>query len=114
MKQVTLIEDNLSDFLLRDIIFFIDDKKPIKKGKLILFKFKEFHFSFTIKNHKDEHRVYEIPYPYKWEREDNSITFSYNVEDLFPNGSDSQLRAKFLDTSSCDKLYNSYLVLSAL
>ncbi len=44
MKQVELIQTNLNDFLLRDIIFFIKNDRVVKKGKLILFKFKEFHF----------------------------------------------------------------------
>ena len=50
MKQVEKIEKGLHDFLLRDIVFILKNgKKPVKRGKLILFKFKEFHFVFTLK-----------------------------------------------------------------
>ena len=36
------IESDLTNLLLRDIVIF-NDKKTFKKGKLILFKVKEFY-----------------------------------------------------------------------
>ena len=49
MKQVEKIESNLNDFLLRDVVFLLENGKSLKKGKLVLFKFKEFHFVFIFK-----------------------------------------------------------------
>ena len=84
MKQVELIQTNLNDFLLRDIIFFIKNDRVVKRGKLILFKFKEFHFVFTIENDKKENKTYEIPHPFSWNRENqNSLEFSYNFFAIF-------------------------------
>ena len=115
MKQVELIQNNLNDFLLRDVIFFIKNDRVVKKGKLILFKFKEFHFVFTIENDKNEHKTYEVPYPFNWNRENrDSLEFSYNLDDFTLVNSNLYYRMKVLDNSNSGKLYNSYLVLSAL
>jgi hypothetical protein len=115
MKQVEKIEQGLHDFLLRDIVFILKNgKKPIKRGKLILFKFKEFHFVFTLKNDKGENRIYEIPYPYNWSKQERSIEFSYNTDDLTLINSNLYYRIKVLDSSNGNKLYNNSLVLSAL
>lgn len=115
MRQVAAIETQLNDFLLRDVTFLLNNGKPLKKGQLILFKFKEFHFVFTLRNQKDEIRVYEIPYPFSWERpDDNTLKFSYELNELA--GSDKTLfyRIKLLDKSNCNKFYNTSLVLSVV
>jgi len=114
MKQVELIESNLSDFLLRDVVFLLESGKSVKKGKLLLFKFKEFHFVFTLKNDKGENRIYEVPYPYSWDREKNSLEFSYRTDNFTLVNSNLYYRIKVLDTSRSNKLYNSSLVLSAV
>ncbi len=114
MKEVEKIESNLNDFLLKNVIFFIKNERVVKRGKLILFKFKEFHFIFTIENDKKEFKTYEIPYPFDWMRDDHeSFTFSYNLDDFKLVDKSLYYRMKVLDTSNCSKLFNSYLVLSA-
>jgi|TARA_R110000803_G_scaffold52398_5_gene107898 hypothetical protein len=115
MRQVAAIETQLNDFLLRDVVFLLSNGKTLKKGKLILFKFKEFHFVFTLRNHKDETRVYEIPYPYSWERHDaGNLKFSYELEDLAGTSKTLLYRVKLLDKSNCNKFYDSSLVLSVV
>ena len=114
MKQVNEIESNLSHFLLRDVVFLLENGKTLKKGKLVLFKFKEFHFVFTIKNHKNETRVYEIPYPFSWKRYDNSLKFSYSLEDLTGTNRDLYYKIRVLNNDTKDKFYDSSLVLSAV
>ena len=115
MKQVEKIESNLNDFLLRDVVFLLENGKSLKKGKLVLFKFKEFHFVFTLKNDKGENRVYEIPYPFSWERSSaSSLQFSYDIDNFTLVDTNLYYRIKVLDNSNANKLYNSYLVLSAI
>tara|TARA_A100000172_G_C3028778_1_gene105848 strand:+ start:97 stop:441 length:345 start_codon:yes stop_codon:yes gene_type:complete len=114
MNIVEQIELTLQHYLLRDVIFFIEGGKTLKKGKLILFKFKEFHYVFTLKNEKDEHKVYEIPYPYETEIGKNCTYFSYKLEDFTLPESELYYRTKLLDKNNCDKLYDRTLVLSAV
>jgi hypothetical protein len=113
MRQVAAIETQLNDFLLRDVVFLLNNGKTLKKGKLILFKFKEFHFVFTLRNHKDETRVYEVPYPFDWERLSNGdLKFSYELEELAKTSKSLFYRIKLLDKPNCNKLYDTSLVLS--
>ena len=49
MRQVAAIETQLNDFLLRDVVFLLNNGKTLKKGKLILFKLNGWTFiSFII------------------------------------------------------------------
>ena len=114
MTRVEKIENEINKFLLRDDVFYIDRGKTVKKGKLILFRFKEFHFNFTLKNDKNEHKIYEIPYPYNFERGDRSIKFSYDLDDFTLTGSSLYYKAKMMNTDSASKLYGTKLVLSAV
>lgn len=114
MSQVEKIENEINNFLLRNIIFFIEGGKTVKKGKLILFRFKEFHFNFTLKNEKDEHKIYEIPYPYNYEPGQNHLKFSYNLDDFTLKDSSLYFTAKTMNTSSASKLHGAKLVLSAV
>tara|TARA_R100000278_G_C5449606_1_gene156820 strand:- start:580 stop:924 length:345 start_codon:yes stop_codon:yes gene_type:complete len=114
MNIVEDIELTLQNYLLRDVVFFIEGGKTLKKGKLILFKFKEFHYVFTLKNEKNEHKVYEIPYPFETASKVNHMRFSYNLEKFTLPESELYYRTKILDKSNCDKLYDQTLVLSAI
>ena len=115
MRQVAAIETQLNDFLLRDVAFLLNNGKTLKRGQLILFKFKEFHFVFTLKNQKDEIRVYEIPYPFSWERTDGSnLKFSYELDELAGTDKTLYYRIKLLDKANCNKFYNTSLVLSVV
>ena len=114
MNRVEKIENEINNFLLRNIIFFIEDGKTVKKGKLILFRFKEFHFNFTLKNEKDEHKIYEIPYPYNYEPGQNHLKFSYDLDDFTLKDSSLYYTAKAMNISTASKLHGAKLVLSAV
>ena len=114
MTNIEQIEHDINNFLLRDIVFFINEDKIVKKGKLILFKFKEFHLNFTLKNEKGDHKVYEIPYPYDYKVGDKCIRFSYDIDDFTLPHSTLYFKVKVMDTSNAGKMYNNVLVLSAL
>jgi len=114
MNRVEKIENEINNFLLRNIIFFIEGGKTVKKGKLILFRFKEFHFNFTLKNEKDEHKIYEIPYPYAYEPGHGHLKFSYNLDDFTLKDSSLYYTAKAMNISTASKLHGAKLVLSAV
>lgn len=114
MTKIEKIEKEINNFLLRDIVFFIDNGKTLKRGKLILFRFKEFHFNFTLKTEKDEHKIYEVPYPYNYEVGQDYLKFSYNLDDFTLKDSNLYYIAKTMNKSSASKLYEAKLVLSAI
>jgi len=114
MTKIETIENEINNFLLRDIVFFIENGKTVKRGKLILFRFKEFHFNFTLKTEKGDHKIYEIPYPYRHEPGPNSLKFSYDLDDFTLQDSTLFYKAKTMNSSSASKLHGSKLVLSAV
>jgi len=44
-----VIENKINTFLQKEVVFFINKDKPIKSGKLLIFKFKDFYFNFILK-----------------------------------------------------------------
>lgn len=114
MTKVEQIENEINSFLLRDVVFYIDKGKTVKRGKLILFRFKEFYFNFTLKNEKDEHKIYEIPYPYAFEPGEKSLKFSYDLDDFTLQDTSLYYKAKTMNSSSASKLHGEKLVLSAV
>jgi hypothetical protein len=114
MTRIETIENEINNFLLRDIVFFIENGKTVKRGKLILFRFKEFHFNFTLKTEKGDHKIYEIPYPYRCEPGINSLKFSYDLDDFTLKNSTLYYTAKTMNNDTASKLHGSKLVLSAV
>jgi hypothetical protein len=112
MSYIENIETELNNFLLRDIAFILDNGKILRKGKLILFRFKEFHFNFTLKNDKGDHKIYEIPYPFNYKANRDSIEFSYEFNDFTLIDSDLFYKVKTTNNKTANKLYNSVVVLS--
>lgn len=108
------IESSINNFLLRDIIFVHNSGKILKRGKLILFRFKDFHFNFTLENAKGEFKIYEIPYPFVCTNEPGSIMFSYEVENFAVTDDDLLCKIHNVDKSTSTKLYNSTVVLSGI
>lgn len=114
MTRVEEIENQINNFLLRNVIFYIDGGKVLKRGKLILFRFKEFYFNFTLENDKGEFKIYEIPYPFETTSGDRYLNFSYNLDNFTLLGSNLYYKAKTMNKSTANKLYDSTLVLSAV
>ena len=106
-------EKMINNFLQRNIVFFINSEKPMKTGKLLIFKFKDFYFNFIIKTDKVT-KTFEIPYPFKVEQGTNCLKFSYTIEDFSQKNMDLLVKAKLLKPKKRNKLYNTTVVLSAL
>jgi hypothetical protein len=111
--MINKTEKIISTFLQRNIVFFINSEKPIKSGKLLIFKFKDFYFNFTIKTDNIV-KTFEIPYPFKVEQGPNWVSFSYTMDDFSQKNLELLIKAKLLKPKKRNKLYNSTVVLSAL
>ena len=57
------IELGLKDVLLKQIEITVNNKL-LRRGTLLLYSIKDFYVNFTIKNDNDEHKVFELPYPF--------------------------------------------------
>lgn len=111
--MINKTESLINNFLQKNVVFFIDSEKPIKSGKLLIFKFKDFYFNFILKTDGGT-KVFELPYPFNVTYNTDHITFSYTVEDFSQKNMDLLIKAKLLKPKKRNKLYNSTVVLSAI
>ena len=73
--------DIMKDFLLKSVIFSINDK-TVRRGRLMLFHQTDYYVRFTIQTSKNINKTYEVPYPYKIYNRKHQIDFSYLVSDF--------------------------------
>ena len=94
-------EKLINNFLQKDVVFFINKEKPIKTGKLLIFKFKDFYFNFILKNN-NVNKIFEIPYPFNITKGVNSLIFSWidRLESFAITNALYLLSIKFRYTSS--------------
>jgi hypothetical protein len=109
----SIIEEKVKPFLQKDIIIFTENGKPIKDGKLLLFKFKEFYLNFSIKK-GNTIKIVELPYPFLIQEEDKCLRFSYNINDFSSKNEDLQFKLLLFKPEKPNKLYNSTVVLSSV
>lgn len=106
-------ERMIFDFLQRNVTFYINSEKPMKSGKLLIFRFKDFYFNFILKTDNTT-KTFELPYPFKVTTGENCLYFSYTLEDFSQKNMDLLIKAKLLKPKKKNKLYNTTVVLSAL
>ena len=97
------VTDFLKPFLLQEIVIRTD-KKVLKKGKLKIFQIKQYYINFSLEIN-GVNKNYEIPYPYKLQRDNAIGILNYHLSSFIPNKQIT--RVKFLDSSSKSKLYDS-------
>jgi hypothetical protein len=70
--------------LQRDVRFVLNDKKVLRRGKLILFNTKDYFITFTIDSTKNTRKIYEVYYPFSItnNKKKNRLEFGYRVEDI--------------------------------
>ena len=112
--KIESIENNLTTLLLRDIVIFINPEKPIKRGKLKLFKVKDFYFCLFLENEKGDLKVYEIPFPFDNSVGEKHLLFDYTIEKFARNNDFVHFKTKVLNYKKKNKLYNNVVVLSAV
>jgi hypothetical protein len=108
------IEKEINNYLLRDIVFITENKKVIKRGKLLLYRFKEFYLTFNIINEAGENKIFEIPYPFRYSVKNNNIELSYKLDDFSRSNVDLLFKVQILNKTNANKYYNNKLVLSAV
>lgn len=108
------IEDSLNNLLQRDIVIFNNINKPLKRGKLVLYRVKEFYYVLSLLNNKNEIKEYEIPFPFNTTVEGNTLNFDYTLDTFAKNNTYIFYKAKVLNFKKKSKLYNTVVVLSAL
>tara|TARA_E500000318_G_scaffold95262_1_gene94940 strand:- start:270 stop:611 length:342 start_codon:yes stop_codon:yes gene_type:complete len=108
------IEKDLTNLLLRDIVIYINPSKPLKRGKLKLFKVKDFYFSLSLENEKGDLKQYEIPFPFGSEVGHMHLKFDYRIEKFTKNNEFVHFKTKVLNFEKKSKLYNNIVVLSAV
>jgi len=108
------IEKDLTNLLLRDIVIYINPAKPLKQGKLKLFKIKDFYFSLSLENEKGDLKQYEIPFPFNSEVGHMHLKFDYRIDEFAKNNDFVRFKTKVLNFEKKSKLYNNIVVLSAV
>jgi hypothetical protein len=112
--KIESIENDLTTLLLRDIVIFINPEKPIKRGKLKLFKVKDFYFSLFLENEKGDLKTYEIPFPFDNSVGEKHLLFDYTIDKFAKKNDFVHFKTKILNFKKKSKLYNNVVVLSAI
>lgn len=76
--------EHCKHILQRDVKFMLDDKKILRRGKLLLFNTTDFYITFTILTNKNQQKVYEVFYPYGCEHDKSRkrVELSYKISDM--------------------------------
>lgn len=108
MTNTEKLEKSISHLLQRTIQFRVGDK-ILRKGKLIIFRVKDFYITFTFINDKGETKHYDVPYPFSLKTTETGAHFDYTLNSL--SGGNSQLlwRLKVLNRVKRNKLYDNVL-----
>lgn len=110
MTSVEEIEQIIKHFLLRDVVFSLEEKK-LKSGKFMLFAIRDFFCIFTLFDQtKNKKIIYEIPYPFNIEHNDNKITFDYTLNTFCKNNKDIIEASKGTGRKKPSKFFNKKLV----
>ena len=82
--MIDLIDRYCKSILQRDVRFVLNDKKVLRRGRLILYNVKDYFVTFTIDSTKNVRKVYEVYYPFSiHDNQDmNRLEFGYRVEDI--------------------------------
>ena len=108
MINTEKLEKSISHLLQRSVQFKVGDK-ILRKGKLIIFKVKDFYITFTIINDRGETKYYDLPYPFSVNVTDTGAELDYTLDSL-SNGNKMLLyRLKVLNRVKKNKLYDNIL-----
>ena len=108
MRKRDEIESHLNNFLLKPVMFKINDK-VIKKGKLKIFSIKQFFIKFNLEIN-DDIKVFEVPYPFKMHVDTSCITFEYTLSSLCnSNNSSLYYKIKTANKQDSSKMFDGFL-----
>ena len=111
------IDLGLKGVLLKQIEVTVNNKL-LRRGTLLLYSIKDFYVNFTIKNDNDEHKVFELPYPFdivsKEIKGKQILIFDYSLNAL---SFDNKMLYDYLCCmvpEKVSKFYNSKLLITAI
>lgn len=98
----------LKPFLLQDIVIRTN-KKVAKRGKLKLFKVKQYFIKLHLEL-DEKIRIYDIPYPFDISADKNGIlTLNYKLSCLNTSNKEVTSIISILNTSNAMKIYDNFL-----
>ena len=100
--------------LLQHNTNFCIDTKIIRRGKLLLYNVTDYHIKFSIKTNKNLLKVFEVPFPFHVSESNNSVVFSYKIDDLC-RGNQKRLEAlECVERIGVNKFYDKRLSINNL
>lgn len=113
MTNILKLEKDMSSIFQKHLKFKINNK-ILKEGKLILFSFKEFYLHFKLHISNNSFKYVEIPYPFNYRIEHNSIYFDYTNKSFSKNNSEVDFLIKLLKRHKHSKFYDNTLIIEVL
>jgi|Laugresu1bdmlbdd_1035124.scaffolds.fasta_scaffold04408_3 hypothetical protein len=102
--MITTLENNLNNFLQRDVNF-ICNSKSIKKGKLLLFTIKDFYITFMLRVN-NEQKKFELPYPFFSETKGLTAEMNYSLNEIAHNCDHLYFKLKSITPKTNAKIYD--------
>lgn len=102
------VSNHFKQHLLNDVVLRTD-KKIIRHGILKFFSIKQYFIQLVFDTEKGT-KVYQIPYPFKIESNDDRTTLNYHITS-FTQDPDILLKTKLVDTSNKSKFYDNLVYL---
>jgi hypothetical protein len=113
MTSIETLENFIKEFLLTNVVFFLDNKK-VKSGRLVLFTVRDFFCVFTLHDEiKNKKTIYEVPYPFGARLANNSLEFDYTVSTFCEKCNGIQSLAANITPKKTSKLFNKKLVITS-
>lgn len=102
------IERQLQHLLQRKLKFTVNGK-VLRRGRLIIYRIKDFYITFTLINSRGEKKHYELPYPFAIRNSANKTELDYTLECLSAGNKTLFYKLKVLTKKKKNKLYDSIL-----
>lgn len=108
--MIDQLTEHCKHILQRNVKFMLNDKKILRRGKLLLFNTNDFYVTFTILTNKNQQKVYEVFYPYACDHDINRkrVELSYKISDMCNNQEVQELLHE-LTTDDCHVFHDSVI-----
>jgi hypothetical protein len=112
--NIELYSKTLQDFLQSRVLIKCDNK-ILKTGKLTLFNIKQYFIRFHIENDKKINKVFELPYPFLIDVDDNGrCTFNYRLSSLCNNHALTVSSLRGFKQSNSHRIYDNIVTITPL
>lgn len=109
MKTTLELNDIIKSLLQKTLTFTINDT-IYKQGKLLLFKYNNYHIEFTLSDKSKKQKKIEIPIPYDVELTSNNILyFDYKLKTLSHKNDKVLKLLKLIQRKGKSKFYDNIM-----